>query len=226
MSAALAIEPGAAIARVAERYAAVSRFDRGFVRGKLRGDPAVAAILALAARVPFGHVADLGCGRGQFGLLLLDMGLAESVAGFDLDRKKIARANRAASADPPARARFAVADLAEAPIPDCDTAMFLDVLVLMPPAAQDAALARAIAAVRRRILIRSFDPDRGWRSRFGIGVERARRLLGADPSGGAVSPRPVAVLTAPLEAAGFRVNVAPCWGATPLPNVLIVAERD
>lgn len=215
----------AAIDRVAARYAAASRFDRGFVRGKLRGDPAVAAILALAAERPFGRVADLGCGRGQLGLLLLEAGLAESVTGFDLDPAKISRANEAAAAQPSARARFAVADLGEAAIPDCDTALLIDVLVLMPPAAQDLALARAIAAARRRVLIRAFDPDRGWRSALGLGIERIRRLFGADPAGSAVSPRPIAALAAPLEAAGFRVTVTPCWGATPLPNVLVIAER-
>lgn len=217
--------PAHSITRVAERYAAVSRFDRGFVRGKLRGDPAVAAILALAATRPFGRVADLGCGRGQFGLLLLEAGLADSVTGFDLDRTKIARANAAASAQPALPARFAVADLAEAAVPECETVLLLDVLVLMPPAAQDAALARAVAAARQRVIIRAFDPDRGWRSRFGLGIERLRRLLGADPAGSTVAPRSIAALTAPLDAAGFRVSVTPCWGATPLPNVLVVAER-
>ena len=215
----------AAIDRVAARYAGASRFDRGFVRGKLRSDPAVAAILALAAERPFGEVADLGCGRGQLGLLLLESGLADSVTGFDLDARKIARAQQAASARPTVRAAFSVADLARAAVPECDTALLIDVLVLMPHASQAAALARAITAARRRVVIRTFDPDRGWRSQFGLGVERFRRVLGADPAGTALSPRPVAALAAPLEAAGFRVSVRPCWGSTPLPNVLLHAER-
>ena len=219
------MSPAGSIDRVAERYAAQSRFDRGFVRGKLRGDPAVAAIVALASQRPFGRVADLGCGRGQFGLLLLEAGLADSVAGFDLDRTKIARARAAAAADPALPARFAVADLAEAAVPESETVLLLDVLVLMPAAAQDSALAHAIAAARRRVIIRAFDPDRGWRSAVGHGIERIRRLFGADPAGSTVAPRPIAALTVPLEAAGFRVAVTPCWGATPLPNVLVVAER-
>jgi hypothetical protein len=32
-------------------------------------------------------------------------------------------------------------------------------------------------------------------------------------------------LGALLEHAGFRVSVAPCWGGTPLPNVLLLAEK-
>lgn len=215
----------AAIERVAARYAGASRFDRGFVRGKLRGDPAVAAILDHAARHPFGHVVDLGCGRGQLGLLLLESGLASSVTGLDLDRAKIDRARAAAAASPSAPARFAVADLAETAIPACDTALLVDVLVQMPEEAQESLLARTIAAARRRILVRAFDPDQGWRSRFGLATERIRRIFGADPTCVAIAPRPIASLTAPLEAAGFRVSTAPCWGSTPLPNVLIAAER-
>lgn len=216
----------AAIERVAARYTVSSRFARGFVRGKLRGDPVVSAILALGAARPFGQVADLGCGRGQLGLLLLELGLAESVAGLDLDGRKIAHAAAAAGAsEPPAQARFTAADLAASAVPDCDTALLIDVLLLLPEAAQDALLMRAASATRERILIRAFDPDRGWRSRFGLAVERLRIALGADPAGGPVRPRPIAVLAAPLRAAGFAITVTPCWGATPLPNVLLVAER-
>ncbi|HYF06910.1 MAG TPA: methyltransferase domain-containing protein [Acetobacteraceae bacterium] len=212
----------AAIGRVAARYASASRFDRGFVKGKLRGDPAVAAILGHA---PFGEVADLGCGRGQLGLLLLELGLAQSVTGLDLDAAKIAKGNVAAAASPAARARFAVADLATASIPACDTVLLMDVLLLMPPEAQDALLSRAAAAARRRILIRAFDPDRGWRSACGRTIERLRLLFGADPAGCTLAPRPIGDIATPLAAAGFAVSVTPCWGATPLPNVLITAER-
>ncbi len=217
----------AALDRVMARYAGASRFDRGFVRGKLRGDPAVAAILAHAAEGPFGQVVDLGCGRGQLGLLLLEAGGADSLVGLDRDAAKIARAIAAAEAtNPPAPARFMVADLAIAAVPDCDTLLLVDVLLLMPEAVQDALLARIAAAVRRRILIRAFDPDRGWRSRFGRTVERLRIALGADRAGGAgCHPRPVRAVVAPLRDAGFTVTVAPCWGAMPLPNVLITAER-
>jgi hypothetical protein len=41
----------------------------------------------------------------------------------------------------------------------------------------------------------------------------------------AIRPLPLAAVAAPLEAAGFVVSVSPCWGNTPLPNILLVAER-
>nr|WP_232478703.1 class I SAM-dependent methyltransferase [Roseomonas rosulenta] len=204
---------------VAARYRGPTT--RGFVRGKLKRDPVVPALLALP---PFGDVLDLGCGRGQLGLALLVAGRATAVTGLDLDAGKIARATAAAGDLP---ARFAVADLATAPLPPCETALVIDVLVQMAPSAQDALLARLVSAAPRRIVIRAFDPDRGWRSAFGLAVDRLRRRFGADLGlAGTVAPRPIPVLRAPLDAAGYAVTVTPCWAGTPLPNVLLVAERS
>src|SRR4051812_39534184 len=126
-SAGPAVAPGLPdLARaVAGRYAGASRFARGYVDGKLRHDPATPAILALAVREGFGAVLDLGCGRGQLGLALIEAGGASSLTGLDLDDGKIAEARAAASGLP---ARFAVADLAAAELPVCDTVLLVDVL--------------------------------------------------------------------------------------------------
>lgn len=210
-------------AQVAARYPGISRTARGFIRGKLRGDPVVAALLALGRARGFGTVLDLGCGRGQLALALLLAGVAEHVTGFDIDAGKIALAQRAAAGLP---ARFAAADLATADIPPCDTLLLIDVLLQLPPAAQDALLARIAAARPRRLVIRAFDPDRGWRSTLGFAMERIRRRIGGDlGTRGALAPRPIAEIARPLVAAGYALRVAPCWAGTPLPNVLLVAER-
>lgn len=204
--------------RVAARYA--GRMTQGFVRGKLRGDPVVPVLLTMRG---LGRVLDLGCGRGQLAIALLLAGAAEEVTGFDLDAAKIGHASAAAGDLP---ARFEVADLAQARVPGCDTVLVIDVLLQMPPGAQDALLARILAARPARVMIRAFDPDRGWRSAFGFAMERIRRLLGADLGrAGALAPRPLPVLARPFEAAGYRVSIAPCWAGTPLPNVLLVADR-
>lgn len=210
-------------AQVAGRYRGASRMARGFIAGKLRRDPAVAALLALGAARGFGDVLDLGCGRGQLAIALLLAGVAQRVTGLDIDAAKIALAQDAARGLP---AAFAVADLALAEIPPAETVLLIDVLLQLPHAAQDALLARILAAGPRRILIRAFDPDRGWRTAFGFAMERTRRLLGADRGlDGALAPRPLPEMTRPLQAAGFAIQVSPCWAGTPLPNVLLVAER-
>jgi hypothetical protein len=142
------------------------------------------------------------------------------VQGLDLDTAKIRDANRAAAGLP---ASFAVADLGMAEVPECDTAIIFDVLLQMPESAQRGLLARMAAAARRRIVIRAFDPDRGWRAGLGLMAEELGRLARRD--GTALRPLALRELAGPFEAAGFAVSVTPCWGWTPLPNVMLVAER-
>jgi len=210
-------------ARVAARYPGISRTERGFIGGKLKRDPAVAALLALGQARHLGEVLDLGCGRGQLAIALLLAGVAARVTGVDIDAAKVALARRAAEGLP---ARFEVADLATAEVPRADTVLLVDVLLQLPPAAQDALLARIAATWPRLVAIRAFDPERGWRSAIGFGMERIRRRLGADRGlDGALAPRPLAEIARPLEAAGYALRVTPCWAGTPLPNVLLVAER-
>ena len=116
-----------------------------------------------------------------------------------------------------------MADLGTAAVPECDTAIIFDVLLQMPEAAQRGLLARMAAAARRRAIIRAFDPDCGWRARLGFAAEHAGRVLRRD--GSVLRPLPLREIAAPFEAAGFAVSVTPCWGWTPLPNVMLVAER-
>ncbi|WP_421989573.1 methyltransferase domain-containing protein [Roseococcus sp.] len=208
-------------AQVVGRYSGCSRYARGFVQGKLLTDPATGAILRLATRAGgFGRVADLGCGRGQVGLALLLAGLAESVAGLDLDAGKIRDAKGAAEGLP---ARFEAADLALAPVPPCDTVLIFDVLLQMPISAQLDLIDRMGAAASRRVVIRAFDPDCGWRARLGSAMEEAGRRLRRD--GSAFRPLPLERLAEPLRRRGFAIQVRPCWGWTPLPNVMLTAER-
>ncbi len=208
---------------VAARYAGASRFARGFVAGKLRHDPATLTLLRLAARDPFGAVVDLGCGRGQLGLALLSAGLAERLTGLDHDRAKLTEARGAATG---LAADFAEADLAapDPALPECDTLLMVDMLYQLPEAAQRPLLAAAARAARRRVAVRAFDPDRGWRSAAGLAMEVLGRAWRSDRN--AIHPLPLAAVAAPFEAAGFAVSVTPCWGNTPLPNVLLVAERS
>ncbi len=201
-------------------YAGASRFTRGYVGGKLRTDPVSRAVLARAAERPFGVVADLGCGRGQLGLALLMAGLARDVVGLDRDARKIAEARAAAARLP---ARFTVGDLAAEAVPHCDTALLIDVLYQLPIPVQRPLLDAVADRARRRVLIRAFDPTRGWRSTFGLAMERAGRLVRGD--GNAIAPLPMEELAAPFRATGFAVSVMPCWAGTPLPNVLLIAER-
>jgi SAM-dependent methyltransferase len=208
---------------VSQRYLGGTRTGRHFVPSKLKRDPATAVVLRQAAVTPggFGHVVDLGCGRGQLSLALLLAGLAERISGYDLDLVRIRDAQRAAHGLP---AEYAAADLSRPELPEGDTLLLMDVLFLLPEPAQHALLAAMAAAARRRLLIRTLDPGAGWRSAVGLWNERLHRTLrGQPPFGLRVMPLPR--MRAVLDGLGYDCAVRPCWEGTPFPNVLLVATR-
>ncbi|WP_394826992.1 DUF2062 domain-containing protein [Pendulispora albinea] len=217
--------------RVAERYARGRKFTRGYVQSKMRRDPVVRAVLALGqgegrdgdggGDAGLGDVADVGCGRGQLGIALLESRGARSVAGVDWDSKKVQEAARAGEGLP---VTFTVGDIREEPRTPCDTALLIDVLHYFTEHEQDAMLDRIARLSRSCIVVRDLDPERGWRSRVtrlqetittGLGINRGARL----------HIRPISAITRALEAHGFRTEVTPCWQGTPFANVLVVARR-
>ncbi len=209
-------------ARVARRYASCGRFARGYIAGKLRGDPIHRDVLALAKREAFGNVLDVGGGRGQLGIALLEAGLARSVLALDRSEAHLAQARRAG-----AGLAFAagVQDFARfQQLPAADTVLLIDVLYQLDPATQDALLAAVAGAARRIVLIRALDPARGLRSALTLGYEHVARFT-APHSGPRVRAMPLSRIVAGLHDAGFTVAVAPCWRGTPFANVLLTARR-
>lgn len=202
------------------RYRACGRFTQGYVHWKLRLDPILPAVLDLARREDFGRVVDLACGRGQLGLALLEAGAARTLTGLDWDERLLADAGQAAGAD----AAFRRADLRTADVPAGDTVLLIDILYLMPRELQLDLLRRAATAARERLVVRVFDPARGWRSAVGWLSEAGIWLAGLYRRTGR-QPLPLATLTGVLDEAGFTCTVEPCWGVMPLPNVLLVGRR-
>lgn len=212
----------AALAETARRYQACPRFTRHYVASKLRRDPVHRAVLALAAREPFGDVVDLGCGRGQLGVALLAAGLARSVLGIDRAGSALEDSRRAAAGLPFATQH---ADLAADPgVPACDTVLLVDVLYQLGAGPALHLLRAAARAARARVIVRTLDPARGWRSHLARGMERAARPWWPH-AGRRMEPLPVPALLAALHEAGFTTEVAPCWQGTPFANVMIAARR-
>ena len=207
--------------RVEARYRDRSRFTRGFVHWKLRLDPVLRAVLELARDRPLGSIVDVGCGRGQLGIALIEAGAADRLTGLDWDEALLADAEAAAGG----RGSFLRADMRTAEVPPGDTVLLIDLLYLMPAEAQLALLKRAAAAARGRLVLRVFDPERGWRSAVGwlseAGIRLARLYRRTE-----TRPLPLDAIRAGLAEAGFACTVEPCWGAMPLPNVLVVARRQ
>ena len=217
-----ATAPDALWRSVAARYRPAGRFAYHYVLGKLRRDPVARALLQLGAAEPFGVVADLGCGRGQFGACLLETGLASSVTGVECHAAHLKQA-RAAMHD----LAFSILqqDLSqEARLPPADTVLLIDVLYQLDTAAQAALLRRVAESARQRVIIRTADPSRGWRSHVTRTLELGFRRVWPH-AGSHVNARPADEVIDTLASLGLRCSLVPCWAGTPFANVLIVARR-
>jgi SAM-dependent methyltransferase len=207
---------------VAQRYRGCGRFAGTYVSAKLNRDPVHRDLLALAAREAFGDVVDIGCGRGQLAVALLEAGLASSVLGLDSHSGHLGQARRAAGG---LAFSTVVRDLAQTQdVPDADTVLLIDVLYQLGTDVQISVLREAARAARQRVIVRSLDPDRGARSVLTLCLERLTRRI-SPHSGAQVAVMPVARLAQTLADAGFVVSSAPCWKGTPFANVLLIGDR-
>ncbi|MFO0760775.1 MAG: DUF2062 domain-containing protein [Byssovorax sp.] len=228
-----------AVERVAERYAPAgeqgSALDRSrfhYVRTKLIGDPVARLIAGIAGEREgaLGEVSDIGTGRGQLPILLVELGRARAASGVDWDATKIDLARAAAGSidaeHPALPIRFAQGDARTAEIAPADTVLLIDLLHYFSIEEQDAILHRAAAAVRPggRLLVREADTERGLRSMLTLMEERVFTALRYN-RGERVRFRPAREIAAILGERGLSATIRPAWGKTPFSNVLIVAER-
>ena len=209
-----------AIFRTIERYRRAPRGDRFYVAAKLRLDPVAQLLSQLAGEL--GQVLDVGAGRGQFGLLLWELGKTRHLLGFDSDPRKVSAAQLAGGAD----AKFEVRDLLDLPATDADTALLIDVLHYLPLPEQKQLLERVAARVPRgRVVIRELDHEPGARSRFTRFMEWLAQGIGYNRGRAKHFYRPARELVADLSALGFRCEVRGASEGTPFGNVLVIASR-
>ncbi len=224
--------------RVASRYAAPespSAADKSlfhYVRIKLSIDPVARLIADVEGDRDgaLGDVLDIGTGRGQLPILLLELGRATSAHGLDWDETKIDAARRAAATRPdgraPVPATFAREDARRFEATPSDTVLLIDLLHYFTIEEQDAILRNAADHVKPggRLLVREADTERGWRS-FATLLEEKLFTAVRFNRGERVRFRPARDIASSLEARGFRCEIVPAWGSTPFSNVLIVARR-
>jgi len=217
--------------RVASRYAPShdastpaqrSRFH--YVRIKLLSDPVAKMVTDLGGDL--GHVLDVGTGRGQLPIALLELGVCRSAHGIDWDETKIDSARAAAAEAPALEATFELADVREAELPEADTVLLMDVVHYLSVDEQNDLLDRAAAAVRSggTLVVREADTEQGWRSWITLAEEKLFTLLRFNV-GARVRFRAASEIVARLTECGLKVEVLPAWGRMPLSNVLIVATR-
>jgi trans-aconitate methyltransferase len=192
-----------------------------YAKGKLGSDPIAAQLVELGRSRHLGDVLDVGCGRGQMDILLLEAGVATRVLGVDWDEPKLADARVAADG---LDATFEKGDVRELVATPCDTALLIDVLHYLTDKQQIDVLERAASAARTCVVLRELDPDRGWRSATTKMQEAVTTFFGYNV-GERVRVLPIASFVAPLERAGFTVRVEPSWGSTPFANVAVIATK-
>lgn len=208
--------------RTAERYRRCGAMAHGYVHRKLLFDPVFRALLP---RIPAGaYVLDVGCGRGQFAVLLALDG-DRRASGVDWDEGKIGIACLAGEGLP---VRFETRDLSTGlPAEDRpDVALVLDVLHFLPAGAQNALL-RDLAgrlAPHGTMYVRDVDVSLGLRSWVTRLEERIFTAIGFNRGKG-LHFRTAADFARVLEACGLSCSVEPMWQGTPFANVLIVGRR-
>jgi SAM-dependent methyltransferase len=227
----------ALIEAASEPYRRAGRFAWHFARGKLRGDPAFAAILREGLLTGSTQIVDLGCGQGLLAAWLLAAAAAQRagrwprdwplppapahLTGVDVNEREVARARTALGA----AGEFLHGDVRHVDYGPVDAIVILDVLHFTDYAAQEAVLRRARDALGARgvLLLRVADAARGLRFVLGtlvdrlVALARRRRLL-------KLFCRPVREWQALLTHLGFETQALPISTGTPFANVLLVGR--
>jgi 2-polyprenyl-3-methyl-5-hydroxy-6-metoxy-1,4-benzoquinol methylase len=207
---------------IAERLASLyaGRSLQGYVRWKVRTDPAYAAVReALHGRDA--PILDLGCGVGLLPFYLREHGHVAPMAGIDFDQRKIDVARKAA--EHYTDIDFISGD-ARTSLPPGHDVVILDILHYFDSESQQTILANAARAVGEAgvIVIRQGIRDGSWRYRltaFVDGLARVFRWMKAER----LNFPTRAEIEAPF--AGFDVDVRPLWGRMPYNSYLFVFRR-
>ena len=208
-----------AISATIARYARAPFRDRVYVATKLRTDP-LTRVLIEDDR-PLGDVLDVGCGRGQFGLLLRDLGRTRSLRGYDWDERKIATARSAANGT----ADFRVADVRSAAPVAADTILLFDVLQYITVEEQRRLLPALAAALRPggRLFVRAADRSRGGGALLSQSLDYLARAVRLNRSQ-CLAFRPADGMKQELEVVGLRVTPSPRGSSALLDNRVWIAD--
>jgi cyclopropane fatty-acyl-phospholipid synthase-like methyltransferase len=218
-------------------YRSAGRFAYHFARGKLKGDPVYAAILAMGLLQGRSRVLDLGCGQG---LLAAWLRAAErcyeggawpqrwpaaprsvSTLGIELMSDDVERARRALGSD----AQFLHADIRTVDYGRHDAVVILDVLHYLSACAQREILTRVRSSLPDDgvLLLRVGDADGGLRFRY---TQWTDQIVMSLRGHGWVRThcRSIPQWRQLLGECGFECAAVPMSHGTPFANVLLVAR--
>lgn len=208
---------------VADRLASLydGRWLQGYVRWKVRTDPAYAAVRdRMRGRTK--PLLDLGCGIGLLPFYLREHGSDAPAIGIDFDQRKIDVARKAANRY---RGIDFIAGDARDPLPGDHDVTILDILHYFDSASQQTILRNAADAAGDdgMIVIRQGIRDGSWRYRLTAlvdGLARTFRWMKAERLN-----FPTRAEVEEAFAARFEAEVQPLWGRMPYNSYLFVFRR-
>lgn len=200
--------PGEKIARsVISLFDALALRERLFVRGRLLSAP----LKALAARVPAGHVADIGCGHGVLSALIAFGRPDRQVTAIDIDPRKTDWARRALAPLPNVSvSAMDIEELARTHAGEFDSVVIADVLYLLPPERWEGFLANVSRLLKPggTLLLKDAEKTMSWKYLKCIAQEQLMvRLLRRTRGSGGLRFMPREWVAQTLALAGFQMSV-------------------
>jgi SAM-dependent methyltransferase len=201
-------------------YAGSARYDRGFVRWKMRLDR-IFSLLA-AEDLGTGTVVDLGCGYGMALCFSAFGDKSRRLLGCDLNAHRISVAQQALH---DLNAEVNVQDVRHFALPPSGLILILDVLQYLPAEEQLALLKSCCAALEPggRLIFRVHDRERGLRTVLTLGLDRL--LFSAEHVGAGPTILCAAQYRSALSEAGMEVVERRFRNRLPLAHILFLARR-
>jgi len=200
-----------------------SRWLQGYVRGKLRTDPAYRAVLDELTGITL-PVLDIGCGLGLLAFYLRENGFMGDIVGIDSAAAKIDKANRIAERHYPGIS-FLTKDARQV-FGHRGVVVMLDVLHYLDDTEQQSLLewiAEGLPAGGKAI-IRNAPKDNSLRFFATYAEELFVRFTGWIRGGGINFPT-IGEVAGPFERRGYKAFIQPLWGRTPFNSYLFVFTR-
>lgn len=228
------------LAKACDPYRPTGITNYQWARGKLKYDPAFAALATMGALPDGARVMDLGCGRGLLASWLLS---AEKVAkqgqwteaspppkglrfrGVELMEREAVCGNQALQPLYGDRVQLLGGDMRTADLSGIDAIVTLDVLHYVPYAEQDQVLDRIRAALGPGgvFITRIGDAQGGLRFKFSQMVDRCISFVQGHRLH-RMWCRPVKDWITALESRGYVVEATSMSAGTPFANVMLVSR--
>jgi uncharacterized protein (DUF2062 family)/2-polyprenyl-3-methyl-5-hydroxy-6-metoxy-1,4-benzoquinol methylase len=201
-------------------FAACPRFDRGFVRWKLRLDRIFHILMQ--GDLGRGPVVDLGCGHGIVLGLVAFQDQRRRLIGCDVNQHRIENARKALLR---LNAELSVDDVRTFEFGEAGLILIIDVLQYLGAAEQLALLERCCSALLPggRLMFRVHDRERGLASKLSLALDKLIFFLQGDRG------NPVVLSAAEyrrlLEGAGMEVQERRFRNRLPLAHILFTAAK-